>query len=67
MKHYDSKSKSRAYVWIKSDKEKLLKDFSSKEDALMHALWIMSRCRKIVEEMEVFYKGETLFHWKKNH
>ena len=61
------KSKARAAVWIKSDKEILIKYFGGKEDALMNALWMMSRCRILLEEMEVFYKGETIFHWVKQH
>ena len=69
---YDSKiknhkSKARAAVWLKSDKEVLVKYFGGKEDALMNALWVMSRCRMLLEEMEVFYKGETIFYWKKHH
>ena len=69
---YDSKikkhkSKARAAVWIKSDKEILIKYFGSKEDALTNALWVMSRCRSLLEEMEVFYKDETIFHWVKQH
>lgn len=61
------KSKARAAVWTKSDKEVLVKYYSGKEDALKGALWVMSRCRVLLEEMEVFYKGETLFYWKKHH
>ena len=69
---YDSKitkhkSKVRAAVWTKSDKEMLIKYFGGKEDALMNALWMMSRCRSLLEEMEVFYKDETIFHWVKHH
>ena len=69
---YDSKiknhkSKARAAVWIKSDKEILIKYFGGKEDALTNALWMMSRCRSLLEEMEVFYKDETIFHWVKQH
>lgn len=69
---YDSKiqnrkSKARAMVWTKTDKEVLVKYFGGKEDALMNALWVMSRCRVLLEEMEVFYKGETIFHWVKHH
>ena len=69
---YDSKiknhkSKARAAVWIKSDKEELVKYFGGKEDALMNALWVMSCCHMFLEEVEVFYKGESLFHWVKHH
>ena len=71
---YDSKiknhkSKARAAVWIKSVTEKLVivKYFGGKEDALMNALGIMSRCRTLMAEMEVFYKGESIFHWVKHH
>ena len=69
---YDSKiknhkSKVRAAVWIKSDKEMRVKYFSGKEDALTNALWMMSRWHILLEEMEVFYKGETIFQWKKHH
>ena len=68
---YDSKIKkhkgeARASVWIKSDKEILIKYFSGKEDALTNALWMMARCSSRLEEMEVFYKDETLFHWVKH-
>ena len=62
-----NKSKARAAVWIKSDKEVLVKYFGGKEDALMNALWVMSCCHMLLEEVEVFYKGESLFHWVKYH
>ena len=69
---YDSKiknhkSKARAAVCAKSDKEMLIKYYGGKEDALMDALWVMSRCHVLLEEMEVFYKGETIFYWEKHH